>query len=289
VTESTLLVSLIAFATSLVFAFSNHTQHVALDHMDVRTGTIVNVTTTFVLLFLCAPLFLDPARLFSPGIAWFALAGLIVPSLSMTLHTMSVRLIGPGLTAGLTSTAPVFATGLAVLVLGELVTGRILAGTAIITGGIVFIALRSRRGGASWPLWAVFIPLGAAVTRAVSHNFVKIGLDDLPNPMTAALVGSLMSMAVVVSIGSSSGHRMPKWNPGYLWFGLCGVLNCIGLVGLNSALALGDVVVVAPLIATVPAFTLLTGWLFFRREALGWSTILTTGIIFGGCLLVVTQ
>lgn len=283
------LVSGIAFATSLVFAVSNHVQHIALDHMDVRTGTIVNVTTTFVFLFLLAPLYLTPASLFSSGILWFALAGLIVPSLSMTLHTMSVRIIGPGLTAGLTSTAPVFATGLAVLVLGELVTGRILAGTAIITGGIVFIALRSRSGGASWPVWAVLIPLGAAVTRAVSHNFVKIGLNDLPSPMTAALVGSLLSMAVVVSIGSASGHRMPALGPGYYWFALCGIMNGIGLVGLNSALQLGDVVVVAPLIATVPALTLITGWLFFRREPLGWSTTIATAIIFCGCLLVVTR
>ncbi|MFY0610609.1 MAG: EamA family transporter, partial [Hyphomicrobiaceae bacterium] len=61
------------------------------------------------------------------------------------------------------------------------------------------------------------------------------------------------------------------------------------LVGLNVALTLGDVVLVAPLIATVPAFTLFTGWLFFRREPLGWSTILATIIIFCGCMLVIMR
>ena len=288
-TETILLVSAIAFATSVVFAFSNHTQHVALDHMDVRTGTIVNVATTFLLLFICAPLYLAPASLLTPSAAWFALAGLIVPSLSMTLHTISVRMIGPGLTAGLTSTSPVFATGLAVLVLGEVVTGQTLAGTAVIAGGIAFIALRSRSKNVSWPIWAVAIPLGAALTRAISQNFVKIGLTDLPSPLTAALIGSLTSMAVVVSINVTSGHRMPHWNAGYLWFGLCGVLNGIGLVGLNIALTLGDVVVVAPLIATTPAFTLITGWLFFRREALGWSSVIAAAIIFCGCMLVITR
>jgi drug/metabolite transporter, DME family len=289
VTEDILLVSAVAFATSIVFAFSNHTQHIALDHMDVRTGTLVNITVTFLFLLICSPLYLKPESLLNPSILWFALAGLIVPSLSMTLHTMSVRMIGPGLTAGLTSTAPVFATGLAVVLLGEVVTGQTLAGTAIIVGGIGFIALRSRRAGVSWPIWAVVIPLGAALVRAIAHNVVKIGLTDLPNPMTAALVGSVVSMAVMISIHESSSHKLPRWNSGYLWFGLCGVLNGIGLVGLNIALVLGDVVIVAPLIATVPAFTLLIGWLIFRRESLHLASIMATAIIFCGCMLVILQ
>lgn len=287
--ETILLVTAIAFASSIIFAFSNHTQHIALDHMDVRAGTIVNVATTFLLLFICAPLYLAPATLLTQSAAWFAVAGLIVPSLSMTLHTISVRTIGPGLTAGLTSTSPVFATALAVFFLGEIVTGQTVAGTAVIAGGIAFIALRSLHQSYSWPIWAVAIPLGAAMTRAVAQNFVKIGLADLPNPLTAALIGSAVSMAVVVSISSTGGRKMPRWNKGYWWFGLCGVLNGLGLVGLNIALTLGDVVLVAPLIATTPAFTLLTGWLFFRREALSWSSVVATAIIFLGCLLVITR
>lgn len=76
---------------------------------------------------------------------------------------------------------------------------------------------------------------------------------------------------------------------GYVWFALCGIMNGIGLVGLNTALEMGDVVIVSPLIATVPAFTLLTGWLFFRREALSWPTIAATAAIFCGCLLIITR
>ena len=283
------LVAAIAMASSIVFAFANHTQHIALDFMNARAGTMVNISTTVLLLVISAPLYLEPASLFNPSAAWFALAGLITPSLSMTLHTNSVRLLGPGLTSGLTSTAPVFATGIAVFVLGELVTGRTLGGTAVIACGVAFIALRSRAMNVSWPIWALAIPLGAALTRAISHNFVKIGLTDLPSPLTAALIGSVTSMALIISINSTSGHRMPRWNLGYPWFALCGVLNGLGLVGLNIALTLGDVVIVAPLIATVPAFTLLTGWLFFRREALGWSSVAVTAVIFCGCLLVISR
>ncbi len=286
-TDPLLLASLIALSTTVVFALSNHVQHVALDHMDVRAGTVVNVATTAALLWLAAPFFLEPESLLTTAVGLFALAGLIVPSLSMTLHTWSVQLIGPGLTAGLTSTSPVFALMIAVAVLAEAVTGQILVGTAIVVGGVGFIALSSIGGAKSWPLWALAIPLGAALTRAFSHNVIKIGLGELPSPMTAALVGATVSLLVLLTFHVASGKAMPRIGRGYLWFGLCGVMNGIGLVGLNLALHFGEVIVVAPLISTTPVLTLLIGWLFFRRERIRWSTIGAIALIFSGCLLIV--
>lgn len=281
--------SAIALAASICFALSNHVQHIALDHMDVRNGTIVNVGTTAAILCLLSPLYLVPETLVSPPVVWFALAGLIVPSLSMTLQALSVRMLGPGLTSGLSSTSPVFAMVIAIVALGEVVTGRILLGTAVVVASIAYITLGSRRIGASWPMWAVAIPLGAALARGLTHNLIKFGLTDLPSPMTAALVGATTSLLVLLSIHATSGRRIPSWNPGYFWFACCGVLNGAGLIGLNTALGMGDVVVVSPLVATTPAFTILTGWLFFRREVMRWSSIGAIAMIFAGCMLIITR
>jgi DME family drug/metabolite transporter len=285
----TLLVPLLAFGASIVFALSNHVQHMGLDHLDVRAGTTVNVGTTFAVLALLSPLYLAPATLVSTGAIWFAVAGLIVPSLSMTLHTASVRTIGPGLTAGLASTSPVFALVLAVVLIGEIVTGQTAVGTAVVVCGIAFIAMQSRVGQMYWPVWAVFLPLGAALARAVSHNVVKIGLEDLPNPLTGALIASAVSLVLVSVVQVAGRQPLPKWNPGYPWFAACGVLNGLGIVFLNIALSMGDVVVVAPLIATTPLFTLLIGRLFFRRETLGAREIAAMLAIFAGCVLIITR
>jgi DME family drug/metabolite transporter len=287
--ESIYLAAAIALATGVVFALSNHVQHIGLDYIDVRSGTLVNVATTAVILWLLAPLFLAPVSLTSPSAGWFALAGLIVPSLSMTLQTLGVRMIGPGLTAGIASTSPVFAMMIAVAVLGEVVTGPNVAGTALVVGSIAFIAMRSRGTGASWPVWAVIIPLGAALARGLSHNLVKLGLTDLPSPLTATLVASTTSLAVLLVVQLASGRRLPSWSAGYPWFALTGLLNGTGLLGLNVALAFGDVVVVAPLVATVPAFTILLGWLFFKREVVTWSSAGAIALIFVGCVLVILR
>ncbi len=288
-TDPILLAAAIALSVSLVFGISNHVQHIALDHMDVTGGTLVNVATTAIVLWLLAPAYLTLERLLHPSVAWFALAGLIVPSLSMTLQTLSIRTIGPGLTSGLASTSPLFAIGIAVAGFGEVVTGRVLVGTAIIVGGIAFVALRSRAGGVRWPVWAVGIPLAAALTRGLSQNLIKLGLGDLPSPMTAALVSSTTSLAVLLVLHAGRGQRLPALNRGAGWFALCGLMNGVGIVGSNVALNLSSVAVVAPLIATTPAFTLITGWLFFRRERVRWSTLAAVAVIFGGCLLIVTR
>lgn len=287
--DSVYLVSAIALAVSLVFGLANQIQLVALRYMNVRSGTLIIVAAGFGFLLALSPTYLDPGTLTSPAMVWFALAGLIVPALSMTLHTWSIRLLSPAITSALTSTSPVFAITLALMFLDEQVSIDQVVGTAIIIGGIAFIALRSRQTRSSWPLWALIIPLGAAACRALSHNVIKVGLNDLPAPMTAALLGSFVSLIVLGSWQLVGGHKMPAWNPGYWWFGVGGVLNGIGLVGLNQALELGTVTLVAPLVSTTPAFTLLLGWLFFRQEVVAWQTILAIVAIFVGCLLIILR
>ncbi len=283
------LASAIALSVTVIFALTNHIQHIAVGHMDVRNGTIVLVATATVILWLLAPFYLDWASLLTAPAGWFALAGLIVPSLSMTLQTLSVRTIGPGLTSGLASTSPVFATIIAVTVLGEIVTSRLMAGTAIVMVGIALIALRSRISGPDWPVWAVAIPLGAALARGISHNIIKHGLNGLPSPMTAALIGSTTSLIILLIVHRASGRTMPRPNAGFAWFALAGIFNGLGLIGLNFALAIGSVVVVSPLVATTPAITLILGWLVFRRETLSWQSIAAIAVIFSGCLMIITR
>jgi drug/metabolite transporter (DMT)-like permease len=288
-TNSVYLVSVIALSISVVFSLANHFQHIALQHMDVRNGALVIVAFGFLILLVFAPAYLDPASLLSAPIIWFALAGLIVPSLSMTLHTLSVQRVGPAITSALTSTSPVFAIAIALGFLNETGGPQLYLGTAIIIGGIAFLGLRAQKTRANWPWWALAIPLGAALGRAISHNVIKVGLNDLPSPLTAALVGSFVSLLVLATWHVVGRRTLPALNSGYTWFALCGLLNVIGLAGLNIALHLGSVTLVAPLISTTPVFTLLLGWLVFKREVIGLPTVCAIAAIFVGCLLIILR
>ena len=48
---------LLALGAFVVFGIAGHVQRIALDHMDVRSGTIVNIATTATIMWLLAPLF----------------------------------------------------------------------------------------------------------------------------------------------------------------------------------------------------------------------------------------
>ena len=55
------------------------------------------------------------------------------------------------------------------------------------------------------------------------------------------------------------------------------------------ALSIGSVIVVSPLIATTPVFTLLLGYLVFRRETITWPTVAAIVLIFAGCVLIILR
>ena len=177
----------------------------------------------------------------------------------------------------------------AVLFLGEVVTLPILAGTITVIVGIMVIALRSKQAGVNWPLWALALPLIAALSRGVSHPLMKPGPNGLPSPMTAALVSSTVSLMVLTLVHIFSRRQLPRWNKGYFWFALCGINNGVGIIGLALALDMGRVVVVSPLVATTPAFTLLLGYWVFRRETVRWTSVAAIAMIFAGVMLILTR
>ena len=278
--------ALIALFVSALFGISSHIQHLGLDHIDPRSGAVVNIGATALMMWILTPIYLDLAVFSTKAAALFALAGLVVPAVSLSLATISVRVIGPSLTQGLASTSPVFAMMLAIVLIGEEPTLGITLGTLIVVAGVMIVAFRTKGSTATWPLWAVVLPLGAALARAIAHPVVKLGLIEFPSPMTAALIASTVSISVGYALFRFQGKSLPAINAGYAWFGLCGLINGTGLILLNKALEIGHVVVVSPIIAAAPAFTLLSGYLYFKREVITPRLVLAIILIFAGCVLI---
>ena len=75
VSDPVSLAAAIALLVSINFGVANHVQHIALDHMDVRSGTMVNIATTALIFWLLSPFYLVPSTLLTSSAAYFALAG----------------------------------------------------------------------------------------------------------------------------------------------------------------------------------------------------------------------
>ncbi len=285
-TSTPYLVPFYGLGSALLFALSNHFTNMGLERSDARSGTLVSVATSAGVYWLFSPLYLQGWYWWTSAALLFAAVGIIRPALSTTLAISSIKLMGPTLTSSLTSATPIFGAMFAIAVLGERLTLPIAMGTGAVVAGAVAAAWNPKGLKRSWPLWAIVLPLGASLIRAIGHIATKYGLIEVNSPSFAVLVGNSVSLATAVFLFRREGAPVSGSGAGNLWFFAAGVANALSVQFLNNALAIGDVVAVVPIVSATPVFTLLLGVLYFGRETITWRTIATMALIVPGVILV---
>jgi uncharacterized membrane protein len=275
-----------ALCSAFLFALSNHFTNIGLEGTDARSGTIVSIAASAVVYWLLAPLFVENWYWLTWACVLFAAVGLIRPSLSSVLATSSIKVMGPTLTSALTAATPLFGAFLAITFLGEHLTLPIAIGTVAVVTGAIIGAWSPQGVKRSWPLWALILPLGASAIRAIGHVVTKIGLVEVPSASFAVMVSNTVSLAVALVAFRLEGRPFVGTRESHLWFIASGVANALSLQFLNSALQVGELVSVIPIVSATPVFTLLMGYLWFGREIISARTIVTIALIVPGVILV---
>lgn len=277
-----------ALTSALLFALGAHFQNLGLQRVRSDRGAAISITSSAVFFWLMAPFLLVGANWSQSAVWIFVLIGLFRPAVSANLAVAGLRYLGPTLASTLSSTAPLFATALGVLWLGESLTWAAALGTLGIIAAVVVLTRRSARGAATWPLWALALPVGAAAVRSVGHVLSKIGLDSIPDPYFAGLVGfsvSALVMAVVQRL--RPGTQPVSWRGGGpYWFVAAGVIMGTSILSLNTALMRGQIVTVVPIVACSPVFTMLLSVLVFRREKLTARIVLAVFVVVPSVVLI---
>jgi drug/metabolite transporter (DMT)-like permease len=279
---------LLALAAALLFAVGEQFQNIGLDYMDSRAGAAVSICASAVFFWLAAPFLLEAEHWRHPALLIFVAIGLIRPALSANLALAGMRYLGPTLAATLSSTAPVFGTILGIFWLGEVLTWPI----AIGTGGIVFsVMLLAKRGGGlarSWPVWTLALPVAAAVIRSLGHVLSKIGMTFIPSPYFAGLVGFTVSGLITILLhrGRRGAPPIPWRTRGPYWFVAAGLTFSLALLALNTALKLGQIITVVPVVAASPVFTLLLSLTVFRREQLSGRVVAAVFVVVPAVMLI---
>jgi drug/metabolite transporter (DMT)-like permease len=263
--------------------------HYGLRYATSYTGAKISLSTTFVLWWALAPLLLDVSSWHAGAATLFALVGLFYPGAVTVLTNESNRLLGPTLTGTVSSTAPLFATALAVLVLGERLTPGVVAGGLTIVAALI---LMTWRPPTSAPLgWRLLLPLSGAALRGLAQTLSKLGLLLWPSPYAATLISYTVSgvgiwgTAVVLPLQPSSQRFQKAALP---WFMAAGILNGCAVLLLYHALNIGRVAVVAPLVALYPLFTMLFSAVFLKSEVLTRRTVIGGLIAVAGVVVLVT-
>ena len=205
------------------------------------------------------------------------------------LNFASNRIAGPTVAGTVSSTTPLFAVLVAILLLGEPLTVAAAAGTAAIVLGV--IAFTTRGGGGSsrtWAAWAILLPLAGAAIRGGAQAAVKVGLVLWPEPFVAVLVGYTVSCATIFAASRTlvPENAAPLNRRGVLWFMSVGACNGAGILAMYAALARSPVSVVSPLVATYPLFTLALSALFLREERFGPRVLLGVALTVAGVVVL---
>lgn len=248
----------------------------------------VVVTTGFVMLWGTVLATQGPTD-FAPGLdpvgyAIFLVGGLVGTALGRITNFTGIDRVGASVNSAVVSTNPLFATVLALVFLGELVSATQAAGVVVVVLGLV--ALTASRGGdlTGWTLRDLAFPLVAALAYASGGVIRRYGLTTTPAaPLegatlneTAALVGIL---GYLLAREGGALPRLPARAVGY--FVVAGVFNVLGVLMLFVGLERGRVALVVTLAGTSTLFaTGLSALLLTDLERV------TRGVALGALLVV---
>lgn len=281
--------AILALVSAFFFGLAKQIQNLGLKYTNPRDGTLIAIVSTTLLFWLFTPVFLRASYWFSPVIFLFIIIGILRPIVSDNSENLGIKLLGPSLSSAITATSPVFASILAVIVLGEVLTPTLGAGIIFIILGIIVSSIRWGNISKSWPIWAIVLPLTAAISRAATHTIAKIGLDVLPSPGFLLLVNYTVASIAILFLFRLQKRQIPRLTESSRWFVFAGIANGIALFSITKAVQLGQLVIVIPLAASMPLFTVGLGYFVFKKEKITIKTIITIVLVFTGVILVVKQ
>jgi drug/metabolite transporter (DMT)-like permease len=276
------------FSVSAAFFFgaSVLTSKQGLRHVDAQTGSMISIGTTVTIYTLVSPFFVKAEYWSSPGIWVFMANGLIHPMISMAMSFEATRRMGATVSSTVSSTSPWFATAGAVILLGESLSPFNLAGSLATVLGVMLL-IYDPGGTRSWKRADLLFALAAATVRGSNNLIGKYGLGILPVPFMAAWLSFAVSLTGAVLVyRTRTGHlplRLPR--QGLRWFSMTGTLVGAAILCMYSALSLGSVAVVSPVVAAFPLFTLALS-LLLRQEIFSVKMLLGVLVVITGIVLV---
>jgi drug/metabolite transporter (DMT)-like permease len=280
---------LLTLCSAFLFALGGQMQSRGLiSGTNSRSGTALSISSAALCYWLVAPLMLNPSHFFNSAVFIFVLVGIFRPSLSANLSVAGIKYLGPTLSSTMSSTTPVFGAILGICLLGELFDWQLGLGTAGIIGAIFLLSSGKLKLTSCWPVWALFLPIGSALIRALAHVFSKIGMEDVPDPYFVGLVGFTVSALITaLSLQVKRSSEQIAWKSGSpYWFIIAGLAFASSVFTLNNALLTGQLTVVGPIIATTPLFSMLLSILIFKREQFSLRLLGSICIVVSSVMLI---
>ena len=261
----------------------------------LRYSTPATVTT-FSMVFQAGIFSVAVAIRGIPDFGWNAVALMVAAgSLQPFVRQLTYRgmqTIGAARSGSLRATHPFWAGIIAISLLGEELTLPVFLGNVTVVAGIAAISRESARATedkADNPGWYVLVPLAAAVMAGIAFPLRRAALILTPEPVFFTAVTGTVGLALLGITQAVPGlAQRYVWDRRAFWpFVAAGLFEGVSAGGILYALNAGEVIVIAPITATLPMWILLGTVIFLRdMERVTRGTVLGTVLVVMGIVLV---
>ena len=254
------------------------------------------LTAACVLLFLRTVVFWGGVFLMGgiPHVEWTPLllfVGLgVLQTATSLLQLTGIHRLGAARAEPLRNTYPLWSAVIAIVFLGEQASLGIIAGTLLVVGGITLISWQPAESGLRYRWWEGIFSLLAALFAGVAFPIRRIAFDISNEPLYFAAVLAIVSF---VSLGPYVNIRLRTEQfvlsrsavPPFI---LSGFFESAGSLLSLIAVSLGRVVVVSPIVASSPLWTLILTVIFLRGlERINTRTVTGTFAVMTGTISII--
>lgn len=228
------------------------------------------------------------------GIVGFAVAGILETMVGRAFLFEGIKRVGASRAEPIKATTPLHATILAVLVLGESVTGPQFLGVLIIIAGVALVTWEGRTSATSSAdsvSWiGLSLPLVAAVCFGLGPIFASIGFREGGSLFVGLAVQSIAGL-VAYSLYLAVQDEIPPVkrlrDADFRWYVFAGLASVMFMVAYYVGLEVSTVGIIVPIMQTSPLITILLSAVFLRKfERVTLKVILAAATIVAGGVLV---
>jgi uncharacterized membrane protein len=280
--EVTALLAAISFALFAVYGW------LGLRHSTPLTATIVSLGARTITLGIAVVLFGGIPEFAARALVVFIILGLMQTAISL-LTFMGLQKIGTSRSQPLRNSYPLWSALIAVAILGERVAAPVLLGTLLVVAGVVMISWKPETAPPSYRWWHVAYSMVAGFLAGVAFPLRRYGLTITNEPVFFSFVVAIVSLAGAIPYTLwTAGERKLVWHKrAAIDFFLSGFFEALGALLTLMALTTGRVVIVSPIVATTPLFSLILSLVFLRgREKITAVTVSGTIAVVVGTIAI---
>lgn len=218
----------------------------------------------------------------------FVSLGVLQSAISL-LTFIGLQKIGTARSQPLRNSYPIWSAMIAVVIMREQASLAVLAGTLLVVAGVVLISWKPEAVTPTYRAWHVLYSLGAGFLAGLAFPLRRYGLMITNEPIFFSFVIAVVSLlgAIPYTWRTQSGQGL-VWHRKAVWyFFVSGFCEAMGALLTLIALTGARVVIVSPIVATTPLFSLIISLIFLRgKEQVTGLTIVGTIAVVAGTIAI---